>query len=114
MTRARFPFGMFLADSKLSMGITAPIILLGENQQITSEPDYSRHTLPQLLEARQWFDAGHYPERERRLQEEIQKRCACFEGRVERKESQTASANTRYRPYGLIFGTSVLGFSIGP
>lgn len=111
MTRARFPFGMFLADSKLFVGITAPIILLSENQQITPEPDYSSYTLPQLLEGRQWLDAGHYPDREKRLEEEIRKRCAHFR---EAAESNSAGSDTRYRPYGLILGARVLGLSIGP
>lgn len=111
MTQARFPFGMLLADSNRSVGITAPIILLSENQRITPEPDYSSYTLPQLLDARRWFDARHYPDRENRLEEEIGKRCAHFRDAA---ESNSAGSDIRYKPYGLIFGAPILGFSIGP
>jgi hypothetical protein len=105
MTRARFPRGMFLADSKLSVAITAPI-LLTESQHI-AEPDYSIYTLPQLLEARQWVEPRHYPDRENRLELEIRKRCDRF-----REVADYNSACTR--SYGLKFGAPILGFSIGP
>ncbi|HZA55264.1 MAG TPA: hypothetical protein VE616_13515 [Candidatus Udaeobacter sp.] len=92
--------------------LTAVPLLVTVNQRtpMTREPDYSRYTLRQLLEARHGFYSERYPQGERRVEEEIQKRCAYSQEAT----SRTWSSDTRYRPYGLIFGIAVLALSIGP
>jgi hypothetical protein len=77
---------------------------------MTREPDYSKYTLRQLLEARAGFYSERYPRGERRLEEEIQKRC----GYSQEATSRIRSSDNRYRPNGLIFGFAVLALSIGP
>ena len=89
------------------------LIQLDPNQIIT-EPDYSAYTLRQLLDARRWFDAELYPDREGWLEEEIQKRCAHFQGTAKHRRSGAPGSSNRYRPYGLIFGIPVFAVSIGP
>jgi hypothetical protein len=84
----------------------------GETNPITAESDYSSYTLQQLLKARHWFDAN----RRRWLEDEIQKRCARFQGSNKRKGSASAATGSgnRYRPYGLMLGVFFLVVSSGP
>jgi hypothetical protein len=106
--------GMFFADSNLFMGITLKMaIQSGETNRMIAGADYSLYTLQQLLEARYWFNADRDPNRGRRLDEEIQKRCARFQAPTRRKGSATGTGN-RYRPYGLMFGVFFLVVSSGP
>ena len=82
---------------------------------MSAEPDYSIYTLQQLLKARRYFDAHHYPNREKSLEEEIQKRCAHFREPTKRKGSvASATSGNRYRLYGLMAGVSFLVISSGP
>ena len=77
---------------------------------MTAESDYSIYTLQQLLRARHWFDAN----RGRRLEDEIQKRCAHFQEPNKRKGSADTRSVSRYRPYGLMLGVFFLVLSSGP
>lgn len=107
--------GMFFADLKLSMGIALKIAnQSGETNSIAAETGYSIYTFQQLLKARYWFDANHYCNSERWLEEEIQKRCARFQEPTKRKGSVTAGSSSRYRPYGLMLGVFFLVISSGP
>jgi hypothetical protein len=108
---------MFFADSNLPMGIALKIAnQTDETDPMITESDYSVYTLWQLLRARYWFDADRYPHRATWLEEEIQKRCARFQGPNKRKESESATARSgsRYRPYGLMLGVFFLVVSSGP
>jgi hypothetical protein len=92
------------------MGVPLKIVKqAAESASTVTEVDYSLHTLQQLLKARPWFDAKR-SRRGRRLEEEIQKRCAPnkLEG------SSAAGAVSRYRPYGLMLGIFFLALSSGP
>jgi hypothetical protein len=79
-----------------------------QRNPLSPDPDYSTYAFQRLLEARQWFEANRYPHRERRLNEEIQKRCAHLH------EATTREASRRFKPYGVISGAAVLTASIGP
>ena len=93
------------------MGMTLRIAdLSDETSPITVEADYSNYTLQQLLNTRYWFDAGHDTSGVRSLEEEIQKRCARFQG----KGPAATELGTRYRLYGLMFGVFFFAVSIGP
>jgi len=105
--------GMFFADSQLPMGIVLKIANpSSQTNPMTANVDGSVYTLPQLLKARGWFDA----ERGRWLEDEIQKRCARFQGRAKRQGSESATTGSarRYRPYGLMVGVFFLVVSSGP
>jgi hypothetical protein len=104
---------MFFADFQWSMGIALKLAnQSGETNPMTAEADYSVYTLQQLLKARHWFDAN----RGRWLEDEIQKRCARFQGPNKRKGSESAAtrSGSRYRPYGLMLGVFFLVVSSGP
>src|SRR5262245_29903780 len=104
---------MFFAHSQLSMGVILKAANpSGQTNAMTANVDGSVYTLPQLLEARRWFDA----DQGRWLEEEIQKRCARFQGRAKRKGSGSAATESarRYRPYGLMVGVFFLLVSGGP
>ena len=104
---------MFFADSQLSMGIVLKIANpSSQTNPMTANVDGSVYTLPQLLKARRWFDA----DRGRWLEDEIQKRCARFQGRAKRQVSGSAATGSarRYRPYGLMVGVFFLVVSGGP
>ena len=106
---------MFFADSKLSMGIALKIAnQSAEAHPLTAEVDYSIYTFQRLLKERYWFDADHYPNGERWLEEEIQKRCARFQTPTRRKGSAATGSSSRYRPYGLMLGVFFLVVSSGP
>jgi hypothetical protein len=107
--------GMFFADSKLSMGIALKIAnQSAEAHPLTAEADYSIYTFQRLLKERYWFDADHYPNGERWLEEEIQKRCARFQTPTRRKGTAATGSSSRYRPYGLMLGVFFLVVSSGP
>jgi hypothetical protein len=92
------------------MGIPLKIVdQPAEAPSISIRVDYSHHTLQQLLKARRWLDA-RYSLRGRRLEEEIQKRCAP----ARREGSGAAASVSRYRPYGLMLGVFFLLVSSGP
>lgn len=76
--------------------------------------DYSTYTLLQLFKARYWLNADDDPANCRRLEEEIQKRCAYIQKTTNRKRSAATGSDSRFRPYGLIFGVVFLAVSIGP
>jgi hypothetical protein len=104
---------MFFADFQWSMGIALKLVnQSGETNPMTAEADYSVYTLQQLLKARHWFDAN----RGKWLEDEIQKRCARFQGPSKRKGSESAAtrSGSRYRPYGLMLGVFFLVVSAGP
>jgi len=104
---------MFFADFQWSMGIALKIAdQAGETNPMIAKADYSVYPLQQLLKARHWFDAN----RGRWLEEEIQKRCARFQGPNKRKGSGSVATGSggRYRPYGLILGVFFLVVSSGP
>ncbi len=85
-----------------------------EADPLTAEADYSIYTFQQLLKERYWFDADHYPNGERRLEDEIQKRCARYQEATKRKGSAATGSSSRYRPYGLMLGVFFLVASSGP
>jgi hypothetical protein len=87
----------------------------GEANPMSPELDYSIYTLQQLLKARRYFDAHHYPNREKSLEEEIQKRCAHFREPTKRKGSvASATSGNQYRLYGVMAGVVFLVVSSGP
>jgi hypothetical protein len=86
----------------------------GETNPLTAGADYSIYTLQQLLEARHRFDANRYPDVDRSLREEIEKRCAHVEERTEPTETAGTEWGRRFRPYGLILGVFSLMVSTGP
>jgi hypothetical protein len=91
------------------MGVPLKVVnQAAQPSSIATEVDYSFHTLHQLLKARPWFDARRST-RGRRLEAEIQKRCA-----PTRREGSSAAGMSRYRPYGLMLGIFFLALSSGP
>ena len=85
-----------------------------ETNPIPSQADYSICTLQQLFKLRYSFDCDREPNGERRLDEEIRKRCAHIRERVSQKESAASGSANLYRPYGLMFGVVFLVLSSGP
>ena len=93
------------------MGMTLKIAdLSDETSPMTAEADYSAYTLQQLLNARYWLDASHDTRGGMSLDEEIQRRCAGFQG----QGPAATGLGSRYRLYGLMFGVFFLAVSIGP
>lgn len=87
----------------------------GEANPMSPELNYSIYTLQQLLKARRYFDAHHCPNREKSLEEEIQKRCAHFREPTKRRRSAaSATSGNRYRLYGVMAGVFFLVVSSGP
>ena len=80
---------------------------VGDNSRRT-EPDYSTYPLSRLFMARYWVDT-----RGRLLEEEIQKRCTHISQRINRPFA-VAMSHDRFIPYGFIFGSLLLLFSVGP
>lgn len=76
-----------------------------------TKTDYAKYTFLELLKARYWFNSDGDPAQGKRLEEEIQQRCARIQATINRKGS---AAGSRFRPYGLIFGVIFLVVSIGP
>jgi hypothetical protein len=76
--------------------------------------DYSLYTLLELFKARYWVDPHSDPNRGRSLEAEIQKRCTHIRERTNGKSSTAAGSNSRFKPYGLIFGVAFLFLSVGP
>lgn len=106
---------MLLADSNLSMGVTLRISnQSGETNPTSDDADYSIYTLRQLLMARHGFGANGYSDGGRRLEEEIQKRCAHFQAPTQRKGSVAAGSVRRFRLYGFMAGVFFLALSSGP
>jgi hypothetical protein len=81
---------------------------------MTIEAGYSIYPIIQLFEARYWIDDASEPDRGKSLEEEIRKRCAHIRERINGKPSAAAGSESRFRPYGLIFGIVFLCVSIGP
>ena len=86
----------------------------GETNPIPGPADYSIYPLQQLFKLRYWFDSDRDPNGERRLEEEIRKRCAHIQERTNQKGSAAIGSAQRYRPYGLMFGVVFLVLSSGP
>jgi hypothetical protein len=76
-----------------------------------TKTDYSKYTFLELLKARYWFNSDGDPDRGKRLEQEIQKRCTNIHATINRKGS---AAGGRFRPYGLMLGAIFLVVSIGP
>jgi hypothetical protein len=83
-----------------------------ETNALIADPDYSAYAFRRLVEARRWFEADRYPYRERRLEAEIQRRCAHLHEATTRQA--LVSHSIRYGPFGIIFGAAALGASIAP
>lgn len=79
-----------------------------------AEADYSSYTLRQLLKARYWFDAAHFPDRGESIEREIQNRCDHFKEPTKRKGFAPTGTSKRYRPYGFMLGVFFLVASSGP
>ena len=90
------------------------LVQQGETNTIPAPADYSIYTLQQLFKLRYWFDSSREPNGERRLEEEIRKRCAHIRERISQKESAASGSADYYRPYGLMFGVVFLVLSSGP
>jgi hypothetical protein len=105
---------MLLADLNPPMGITLGLVNQTAKTNPTNHADYTIFTLRQLLIARQALDANGYADRERRLEEEIQKRCLPLQASTQRKGSVVAGSARRYRLYGLMAGVFCLVVSSGP
>ena len=86
----------------------------GSTNPLTAKADYSIYTLQQLLEARYRFDGDRYPDVSRSLREEIEKRCAHVDERIEPKESARTGSGRQFKLYGLMFGVFSLMVSAGP
>ena len=82
--------------------------------RIPRRADYSIYTLQQLFKLRYWFNSDSEPDGERRLEEEIGKRCALIRERISQRESAAGGSANHYRPYGLMFGVVFLVLSSGP
>ncbi|MGH7793316.1 MAG: hypothetical protein ACREQ2_00210 [Candidatus Binatia bacterium] len=97
------------------MGITFKIgNQSSETNPTRVKPEYARYTLLELFKARYWFNSDGDSTRDKRLEEEIQKRCAHIQEKTNRKGSAAATPGGRFRPYGLMFGVVFLVMSIGP
>jgi hypothetical protein len=90
------------------------LVQQGEINTIPAPADYSICSLQQLFKLRYWFDSSREPNGERRLEEEIRKRCAHIRERISQKESAVSGSADYYRPYGLMFGVVFLVLSSGP
>lgn len=107
---------MLFAHLNPAMGITwRTADQSGEASPITAEAEYSNYTLRQLLKARRDFFDHRYPNRDRSLEAEIQKRCARFREPTKLEGSvASARSGTRYRLYGVMAGVFSLVISSGP
>jgi hypothetical protein len=80
-----------------------------ESSVMSGKAEYSAYPLLQLLKARYWSPSNVDSEDRRRLEAEIQRRCAQM-----RKAPAADGENGQFRAYGLKFGVIFLICSIGP
>jgi hypothetical protein len=79
-----------------------------------ADVNYSTYTLQELLRARRCFNAACHPNRERLLEEQIQKRCAHLREPTKGKGFAARASGKRYRLYGVMAGIFFLLVSSGP